>query len=192
MGNLRLYGSTSGYTELAPPAVAPDGVLSLPSGTGTLLTAEGGKILQVQHVFKNDTFSTTSTSYIDVTGLTVSITPTSATSKILVFVDAALSSSSSQYVKAKLLRESTDIATHTAAEYFFFGYHERNISSTDWGNTYSPTGAGHFVYLDEPATTSATAYKIQILASPTTSSRVNVSSNGGYTVSSITLMEVSA
>lgn len=38
MGNVRLYGSTSGYTELAPPAVAPDGVLSLPSGTGTLAT----------------------------------------------------------------------------------------------------------------------------------------------------------
>jgi len=36
MGNLRLYGSTSGYTELAPPAVAPDGVLVLPSGTGTI------------------------------------------------------------------------------------------------------------------------------------------------------------
>lgn len=38
MGNIRLYGSTSGYTELAPPAVAPDGVLSLPTGTGTLAT----------------------------------------------------------------------------------------------------------------------------------------------------------
>lgn len=36
MGNVRLYGATSGYTELAPPAVAPDGVLSLPSGTGTI------------------------------------------------------------------------------------------------------------------------------------------------------------
>jgi hypothetical protein len=39
MGNVRLYGSTSGYTELAPPAIAPDGVLTLPSGTGTLATA---------------------------------------------------------------------------------------------------------------------------------------------------------
>lgn len=38
MGNIRLYGATSGYTELAPPAVAPDGVLALPSGTGTLAT----------------------------------------------------------------------------------------------------------------------------------------------------------
>ena len=36
MGNVRLYGATSGYTELAPPAVAPDGVLTLPSGTGTI------------------------------------------------------------------------------------------------------------------------------------------------------------
>jgi hypothetical protein len=41
MGNIRLYGSTSGYTELAPPAVAPDGVLSLPSGTGTIAKETG-------------------------------------------------------------------------------------------------------------------------------------------------------
>ena len=41
MGNVRLYGATSGYTELAPPAVAPDGVLSLPSGTGTLAKETG-------------------------------------------------------------------------------------------------------------------------------------------------------
>lgn len=40
MGNIRLYGSTSGYTELAPPAVAPDGVLSLPSGVGTIAKIE--------------------------------------------------------------------------------------------------------------------------------------------------------
>ena len=40
MGNVRLYGATSGYTELAPPAVAPDGVLSLPSGTGTIATQD--------------------------------------------------------------------------------------------------------------------------------------------------------
>ena len=38
MGNVRLYGSTSGYTELAAPAVAPDGVLTLPAVAGTLAT----------------------------------------------------------------------------------------------------------------------------------------------------------
>ena len=44
MGNVRLYGATSGYTELAPPAVAPDGVLTLPSGVGTLAKETGAWI----------------------------------------------------------------------------------------------------------------------------------------------------
>ena len=75
MGNVRLYGSTSGYTELAPPAVAPDGVLSLPSGTGTLLTAEGGKVLSVNSVTSAATFSTSSTSFVDVTSMSITLTP---------------------------------------------------------------------------------------------------------------------
>jgi hypothetical protein len=84
MGNLRLYGSTSGYTELAPPAVAPDGVLSLPSGVGTLLTAEGGKVLQVVRATDTTQRTTTSTSLVDVTGMSVTITPQKSTSAILV------------------------------------------------------------------------------------------------------------
>jgi len=71
MGNVRLYGSTSGYTELAPPAVAPDGVLSLPSGTGTLATlavvAAGGKVLQVVGGSTTTPTSTTSTSFVPTT-----------------------------------------------------------------------------------------------------------------------------
>jgi len=84
MGNVRLYGSTSGYTELAPPAVAPDGVLSLPSGVGTLLTAEGGKVLQIVRATDTTARTTTSTSFVDVTGMAVTITPTAATSRVII------------------------------------------------------------------------------------------------------------
>jgi len=93
MGNVRLYGATSGYTELAPPAVAPDGVLSLPSGTGTLLTAEGGKVLQVVRATDTTNRSTTSTSFVDVTGMSVTITPQKSTSAIIILVSAVGSSS---------------------------------------------------------------------------------------------------
>jgi len=92
MGNVRLYGSTSGYTELAPPAVAPDGVLSLPSGTGTLLTAEGGKVLQVVRASDVTRRTTTSTSFVDVTGMSVTITPQKTTSAILVIATSQISS----------------------------------------------------------------------------------------------------
>ena len=97
MGNVRLYGSTSGYTELAPPAVAPDGVLSLPSGTGTLATladvAAGGEVLQVVRATDSTQRSTTSTSFTDVTGMAVTITPQVATSNVLVIAIGTYQSS---------------------------------------------------------------------------------------------------
>jgi hypothetical protein len=82
MGNIRLYGSTSGYTELAPPAVAPDGVLSLPSGVGTLLTAEGGKVLQIVRATDTTDRTTTSATFVDAS-ISVTITPQKSTSAIL-------------------------------------------------------------------------------------------------------------
>jgi hypothetical protein len=58
--------------------------------TGTVPAARlpAGSVLQVVSTVKTDTFTTVSSSYVDVTGLSVSITPTSATSKILVLVQA--------------------------------------------------------------------------------------------------------
>jgi hypothetical protein len=54
-------------------------ITTLPAAIAT------GKVLQVVQTTKTDTFTTTSTSFTDVTGLSVSITPSSASSKILIF-----------------------------------------------------------------------------------------------------------
>ena len=54
-----------------------------------------GKILQVVQATKNDVFSTTSTSYVDVTGLSVDITPASSSNKVLVICNVGKSSNSS-------------------------------------------------------------------------------------------------
>ena len=48
------------------------------------LGGSSGGILQVVSTTKKDIFSTTSSTYVDVTGLTVSITPSSATNKLLI------------------------------------------------------------------------------------------------------------
>ena len=58
----------------------------LPDGCVTaddLASGVGGKILKVVSVYKGDRFTTNSTSFVDVTGLSVTITPTAANSKIL-------------------------------------------------------------------------------------------------------------
>ena len=194
MGNIRLYGSTSGYTELAPPAVAPDGVLSLPSGVGTLLTAEGGKVLQVVSTLKQDTFTTASTSYTDVTGLTATITPANAANKILVIVSLPLGNAGAFFTRGAILRTSTIVGGGTPAG-------DRPAGS--FFILPPSTSAGFFTqsmtFLDDPATTSATTYKVQIATESGGTGYVNISFSGDVDdvriprlASSITLVEVSA
>jgi len=145
MGNLRLYGSTSGYTELAPPAVAPDGVLSLPSGVGTLLTAEGGKVLQVVRATDTTARSTSSTSYVDAS-ISVTITPTKSTSIILVIWTAAHYASSTRYISLQIA-DASNVAL-SGAEGALFGVTGAAIDGTQ-------TIIGYAA----PATTSAVTYK---------------------------------
>ena len=147
MGNVRLYGATSGYTELAPPAVAPDGVLSLPTGVGTLLTAEGGKVLQVVRATDSTVRSTTSTSFVDA-NISVTITPQLATSAILLIWSVAVLAPATGYVFLQI----TD-SSNTA------------ISGAERGGLGTATSlnslAGGLVNIGyaTPATTSATTYK---------------------------------
>jgi len=105
---------------------------------------------------KTDQQSTTSTSLVDVTGLTVTITPTSATNKVLVIANVVLGQSGTANTFASLVRDSTAIGNGAEG----FTLRRDNPSVTH----------GSIVYLDSPATTSATVYKVQF----------NVNSNTGY------------
>jgi hypothetical protein len=148
MGNLRLYGSTSGYTELAPPAVAPDGVLSLPSGTGTLLTAEGGKVLQIVRATDSTGRSTTSTSYVDA-GKSVTITPQKNTSTILLIsTQFCQSASSNEYIYLRITDNSNNALS---------GAEEVGLGGSSGGIQSYMTVIGYA----SPATTSATTYKLR-------------------------------
>jgi len=147
MGNVRLYGSTSGYTELAPPAVAPDGVLSLPSGTGTLLTAEGGKVLQVVRATDATDRTTTSGTLVDAS-ISVTITPQKSTSAILLFWTFLLTNattSSSGFVSRQAI---TDNSNNVIGGESFIGVSSHSILSTVT-----------LIRYDTPATISAVTYK---------------------------------
>ena len=69
-----------------------------------LATGVGGKILQVVHVTKTDAFSTTSSTYTDITGIAASITPTSANSEIIVRFDLQIGGTNNVYAHAKCQR----------------------------------------------------------------------------------------
>jgi hypothetical protein len=109
----------------------------------------GGKVLQVVSATLADDTSSSSTSYVD-TGLSATITPTSATSKILVIQSSTVDISSgnaNNAISLKLVRASTDILV--LDDLFFTGTALRKLASYSYS------------YLDSPATTSATTYKIQ-------------------------------
>jgi len=195
-----LVGSTSGSVTLQEPAVAGTTVLTLPAVSGTILTTGSsgqsipkaalptGSVLQVVSTLKNDTFSTTSTSFVDITGFSLSITPTSASSKILILVSTWLGVASSARTGVRLMRDSTAIGVGTGGTYNVSGY------NADWASGAGDNlGCTSVSFLDSPATTSATTYKIQQFVT-TGTGYVNRRGNDTtfVTGSTITALEIAA
>ena len=123
----------------------------------------------------------TSSTYAD-TGLTATITPTSASSTILVISNCAIGKDTNNTgVSLRLLRGATTIKEFARR------------SAANGGNAENFVGTFSHSYIDSPATTSATTYKVQF-ASYNNSANAIVSSNfGGVSeVSTILLMEIGA
>lgn len=122
----------------------------------------------VVRAVKTDTQTFSSTTFTDVTGLSVTITPTSATSSILIL--ATLNASGQAGVNsahARLVRGSTAIGVGAAGG-------SRQVASWMHGGDEFTSICASFMWLDEDAdTTSATTYKIQLRAN---------NSNAGYAV----------
>ena len=163
MSKIRLHGSSSGYTEIAPVAASGNNTLTLPndgtiiskdsagavgvtsvvtdtikvgaavtigeSGVNVVgvvtatsgivgLTSTGmpaGSIIQVKQTHKTDIFSSSGTTFTDITGLTVSITPTSSSNKILVSSSICFGAAGNGYLAVRLFRNSTALAQSTTA-----------------------------------------------------------------------------
>ena len=112
MSQIKLKHSGGNSVSIAAPDSNPasDRTLKLPSdGDGTILTTNSsvGKILQVVQTTKTDTQSIQSQTFTDISGMSVTITPTSASSKILVMFSISVATSS--YGMINLVRGSTDI-----------------------------------------------------------------------------------
>jgi len=149
---------------------------ALPSGLG-------GKVLQVVSTAKTTPFNTNSTLFTDITDLSVSITPSSASNKVLILVNfVSGNSGASRLQYFNLVRGATNIAQPTTLGSSFAQY---NNSPDDLDNV-----AFHF--LDSPSTTSSTTYKIQAKTN-NSDNFLNVgdrSSGDLDSVSTITVMEI--
>jgi hypothetical protein len=162
-------------------------------------TAPSGKVLQVIQVTKVDTQSFTGSgddspeTFNDITGLSTSITPSSASSKILILANVLGGSSNNAFLS--VFRGATNLASPTSPSGrtpAFAGdfYYDPNAALT---RTYS------IMYLDSPSTTSSTTYKLGITIwgnGPTVHINRSVSdTDAGYQprgVSSLILMEIAA
>ncbi len=162
-------------------------ITALPAGVG-------GKVLQVVQTFKSDAFSSTSNGFFDISGLSVAITPSSSSNKILVVSDLALGSNDfvSYNIGFKVLRGSTSIGISTAGS---------NVNYSGGGGFYTSDGSHpHLfgntkIFLDSPSTTSATTYKVQ--GTKNSSNGIfflnrKGSGNENGAASSITVMEIGA
>jgi hypothetical protein len=152
-------------------------------------------VLQVVSVTKTDTFSRQSSSsdFGDITGLSVSITPTSATSKIFIMVNAASAGGQNQRHGIRLVRNSTAISIGDSA-----GSRSRASSASPQAIGTNDTVSLLCNFLDSPNTTSATTYKVQCSAEGSNTFFLNRNSgdsdnNTNYrSASSITVMEIAA
>jgi hypothetical protein len=156
-------------------------LLSIYDGTNwkTSLGITGG-IIQVVTGTTSTNVQTTSGSYQD-SGLTATITPKSASNKVLVLVSqpiAVVGGSNLQDGQWQLLRGATQIAEITNSQFAAVGFASLNLQAT--GN--------NFTVLDSPNTTSATTYKTQMKVGTGT----RVESQYISELSTITLLEVSA
>lgn len=148
------------------------------------------RVLQVVSTTKTDTWtqSASPATFYDVTGLSVSITPSSVDSKIFVvaMVNGGLGSH-------RLMRDSTAIAVGDAAG-------NRQQITSGAANVTNTSAARPLIALDSPATTSATTYKIQMVSQADTTFTICVNRSDGDAnfnyvgrgASSLTVMEISA
>jgi hypothetical protein len=174
----------SGVFTIASPNSNTSRTLNLPDAAGTLDRLQrAGNVLQVVSVNNNTQYASTSSTFADT--FSASITPTSASNKVLVLATISIQTRPAGATVVlpitRLLKDSSVLQT-----YGYSNYVAGNIIS---GSYITP------VYLDSPGTTSSVNYKIQLAREANSNGGtvyINYSDPAGSQISTITLMEIAA
>jgi hypothetical protein len=148
-----------------------------------------GAVLQVVQTVKTDSFSTTGATPVDITGMSATITPISSSNKILVLCQVS-TGGDDKTPRINLVRNSTTLMQPAS-------------DGSTIGSDARSSGVRHLVagtiqFLDSPATTSATTYKLQLFNGFIAGGGTVFFNRSGfqdsgvtqYATSSITLMEI--
>ena len=192
-----LNAAASGLTG-SLPALDAANLTSIPAAnivgvctSGLTKTGGFGVVLQVVQTVKTDTFSTASTSYTDVTGVSVSITPSSSSNKVLVMVEANSSTTGGNNVMFRLKRDSTTLSVGDAAGSRSQAAYQQRVNDTNAALN------GSITLLDSPSTTSSTTYQLQtkVQGGTVDINRTAANTDGAAyarTICTITAMEIAA
>jgi len=155
--------------------------------------AGGGKVLQVVSAQKTDTFTLASSTFTDITGLSVTITPSAATSKIMVFMDIwGNGAPASGWGGLRIVRGATPIGVGATAG------SRVSVNGFMYINDGTLMAGASNMVLDSPATTSATTYKVQFMTNSAGTGYINRTAtdtdNNGFarSASTLTVMEIGA
>ena len=204
MSTVKLTADSGGGTvAIAGPSTTTGNAaltLTLPgTASGTIATTStAGKILQVLQTVNSTMVSeaVADSTWEDITGMSVAITPSSSSNKVLVFYRVAVATTSGQYnTRLRLVRGSTAIGLGDQT-----GSTRPRATTAGWSpaNAYHIIGSHNTMFLDSPNTTSATTYKLQWTDSYSQTLYMNRSANDADTKyyasqsSHITVMEVAA
>ena len=196
MSSIKLTADSGGGTfELkAPASSANTRVLTLPDTAN--LTLHGGRILQVVSTTKTDHFSHNTSTSTEITGLNVTITPTSSSSKIFLDIGVNFGADENAYAGFNIKRDSTLIAVTTAVDgndtrrQSSFGGHSGSNNRTFF------TGVN---FLDSPGDTNAHTYGVRLRHTSASTQTVylnredstnNATNSTG--ISTVTAMEIAA
>ena len=170
----------------------PDGIVD----RDTLAAQAKGSILQVEQTVKTDTASFTSQTFTDVSGMSVNITPSSSSSKILIMVDYQMGNNADSGHSIRLVRDSTAIYIADAASNRI---RASSINTSVDSNAIYGMSNLHKTFLDSPSSTSQITYKVQTRIGNSGTIYINRTSADRDTAnydaraaSSITVMEVAA
>ena len=192
--------ATLNATNLKHASSGSNNIVLAADGSTTISNLSGGvgKILQVLQTVKTDVFSTNSSSYVAVTGLTQAITAASTSNKILVNVTLYGGNSGSDYaVGIKLAKDGSAIDGNTigaaSGNNAESGTMRFRVSSTSHADEAS------FMFLDTPADTNSHTYGVLMKVFNTSyyGRLCTTGENGNYNQHmrcpcTITVMEVAA
>jgi len=182
-GSIKIDDGSGNYTILTNAgSLGSDKTITVPNTTGTMALNSNALMRQVVQATYSTATEVASTSYAD-SGLSASITPSSASNKVLIIVSQNIQPSiTDNGIKGymKLLRDSTDIITE-------------NLFEIITGNANSNLIQANFpiVYLDSPSSASSITYKTQMRVNSTSASG-KITAQNESSSSSITLIEVGA